>query len=175
MMQFHLDRAAPVPLHEQIKEQIVGLIHAGQLKSGDQLPTLRALSADLRVNVNTVAHAYRELDAAGFIDTRHGEGTFVANMAGEAEMALVISKRADNVKATDAFGHIFGYMNFIDGSARGLASAEGKDPDQLGAINIELISPDFRPNGHVVCIKSASINDYTSIEASTCDREPAGQ
>ena len=42
---------------------------------------------------------------------------------GEAEMALVISKRADNVKAADAFDHIFGYMNFIDGSARGLASA----------------------------------------------------
>ena len=42
---------------------------------------------------------------------------------GEAEMALVISKRADNVKAADAFDHIFGYCNFIDGSARGLASA----------------------------------------------------
>ncbi len=41
---------------------------------------------------------------------------------GEAEMALVISKRADKVKAADAFDHIFGYMNFIDGSARGLAS-----------------------------------------------------
>ncbi len=42
---------------------------------------------------------------------------------GEAEMALVISKRADNVKAADAKNYIFGYMNFIDGSARGLASA----------------------------------------------------
>jgi 2-keto-4-pentenoate hydratase/2-oxohepta-3-ene-1,7-dioic acid hydratase in catechol pathway len=42
---------------------------------------------------------------------------------GEAELALVISKRADNVSAANAMDHIFGYMNFIDGSARGLASA----------------------------------------------------
>jgi GntR family transcriptional regulator len=89
MMPFQLDRSTPVPLHEQIKEQIVGMIHAGQLKAGDQLPTMRALSIELKLNVNTVAHAYRELDAAGFVATRRGEGTFVANMAGEAEMALV--------------------------------------------------------------------------------------
>ena len=89
MMPFHLDRSTPVPLHEQIKEQIVGMIHAGQLKAGDQLPTMRALSIELKLNVNTVAHAYRELDAAGFVATRRGEGTFVANMAGEAEMEIV--------------------------------------------------------------------------------------
>jgi GntR family transcriptional regulator len=88
-MPFHLDRAAPVPLHEQIKEQIVGMIHAGQLKAGDQLPTMRALSVELQLNVNTVAHAYRELDAAGFVATRRGEGTFVTNPASEAEMAEV--------------------------------------------------------------------------------------
>ena len=96
-MQFHLDRTASVPLHEQIKEQIVGLIHAGQLKAGDQLPTMRALSVELGLNVNTVAHAYRELDAAGFVATRRGEGTFVANMAGEAEMALVRQRKLQSL------------------------------------------------------------------------------
>jgi GntR family transcriptional regulator len=88
-MPFQLDRSTQVPLHEQIKEKIVGMIHAGQLKAGDQLPTMRALSIELKLNVNTVAHAYRELDAAGFVATRRGEGTFVANMAGEAEMEIV--------------------------------------------------------------------------------------
>ena len=97
MMPFHLDRSAPIPLHEQIKEQIVGMIHAGQLKAGDQLPTMRSLSNELKLNVNTVAHAYRELDAAGFVATRRGEGTFVASMAGEAEMAMVRQRKLQSL------------------------------------------------------------------------------
>ena len=85
-MQIQIDKSSGVPIHDQIKEQITGLIHAGRLKTGDQLPTIRALSIDLAVNVNTVALAYRELDGAGAIATRRGEGTFVANTPGVAEM-----------------------------------------------------------------------------------------
>ncbi|MEP7358710.1 MAG: GntR family transcriptional regulator [Anaerolineales bacterium] len=96
-MQFHLDRTAPIPLHEQIKEQIVGLIHAGLLRAGDQLPPMRVLSVELQINVNTVAHAYRELDADGLLVTRRGEGTFVANTAGEAEMAQVRERKLQSL------------------------------------------------------------------------------
>ena len=92
-MPFHIDKTNSVPLHEQIKEQIVGMIHAGQLKDGDQLPTMRVLSVELGVNFNTVAHAYRELDAAGVVETRRGEGTFVANAAGEDERHLIRQRK----------------------------------------------------------------------------------
>jgi GntR family transcriptional regulator len=61
----------------QIAEQIRLRIARGELKTGDQLPTVRQLAADLRVNFNTVARAYRRLDESGLISTQHGRGTYV--------------------------------------------------------------------------------------------------
>ena len=113
-MPFHIDKTASVPLHEQIKEQIVGLIHAGQLKDGDQLPTMRALSIELGVNFNTVAHAYRELDAAGVVATRRGEGTFVANAAGEAELQLIRQRKLHSIVS----------RLFVEAQRLGYSSAE---------------------------------------------------
>ena len=92
-MRIQIDKASRVPIHDQIKEQITGLIHAGQLKTGDQLPTMRELSIELAVNFNTVAHAYRELDGEGVITTRRGEGTFVASTPGAAEMRRIRQKK----------------------------------------------------------------------------------
>ncbi len=92
-MKIQIDRDSRVPIHDQIKEQIKGLIHAGQLKAGDQLPTMRALSIELAVNFNTVAHAYRELDGESVITTRRGEGTFVASTPGAAEMRRIRQKK----------------------------------------------------------------------------------
>src|SRR4030066_1226460 len=85
-MDIQIDKNRHIPIYIQIKEQIRGLIHAGQIKTGDQLPTIRELSMKLSVNVNTVALAYRDLVNEGVIITERGKGTFVASTPGESEM-----------------------------------------------------------------------------------------
>ena len=83
-----LDFRSGEPVTGQICEQIRLLILGGQLRPGAQLPTVRQLAADLRVNFNTVARAYRQLDAEGLISTQHGRGTFVIGPPAEAVEAL---------------------------------------------------------------------------------------
>jgi GntR family transcriptional regulator len=70
---FHSDE----PLFLQIARQVQQLVLSGVLKPGDQLPTVRELATDLRINFNTVARAYRLLDEATVISTKHGRGTFI--------------------------------------------------------------------------------------------------
>jgi GntR family transcriptional regulator len=76
-MHIELDFRQGRPIYVQVVEQIKRLIAAGDLKPGDQLPTVRQLAADLRVNFNTIARAYRLLDEAGIISTQHGRGTYI--------------------------------------------------------------------------------------------------
>jgi GntR family transcriptional regulator len=76
-MPIQIDFRSEQPIYVQIVEQIRQLIAAGELKQGDQLPTVRQLAADLRVNFNTVARAYRLLDEAGLISTQQGRGTYI--------------------------------------------------------------------------------------------------
>ncbi len=73
-----VDHGSPTPPYDQIKQQIIGAVAAGDLRPGDKLPTVRALAATLGVAANTVARAYRELEAAGMVDTRGRAGTFVS-------------------------------------------------------------------------------------------------
>jgi GntR family transcriptional regulator len=74
-----------VPIYVQLMEQIKHQIATGTLKPGDQLPTVRQLAADLRVNFNTVARAYRLLDEDAIISTQHGRGTFILDPLSEKE------------------------------------------------------------------------------------------
>lgn len=76
-MMIELDLRSHVPIYVQIVERIEHLVAAGVLQPDDQLPTVRQLAADLRVNFNTIARAYRMLDDAGIISTQQGRGTFV--------------------------------------------------------------------------------------------------
>ena len=79
-----IDPASPVPPFEQLRSQIVAEIAADELVPGVRLPTVRRLAEDLGVAPGTVARAYRELETAGFIETRGRNGTFVAAYADAA-------------------------------------------------------------------------------------------
>jgi len=70
--------ASSVPIYTQIEEQIQHAIDTGALVSGDQLPSIRAMAEELVINANTVIRVYRDLEAAGVIEVRHGLGAFVA-------------------------------------------------------------------------------------------------
>jgi len=76
-MQIKIDFRSSAPIYVQIIEQIRQKVASGELKQGDQLPTVRQLATELRVNFNTVARAYRTLDEAGLISTQHGRGTYI--------------------------------------------------------------------------------------------------
>ncbi len=78
---FVLDLRSGVPIYVQIVEQVQQLVSSGKLKPGDQLPTVRQLASELRVNFNTVARAYRMLDEAGIISTQQGRGTYILDAA----------------------------------------------------------------------------------------------
>jgi GntR family transcriptional regulator len=76
-----IDPRSPVPINEQIKAGLRGLIARGALKAGDPAPSIRGLAETLKVNPNTVARAVRELVLEGVLDARRGEGTVVADAA----------------------------------------------------------------------------------------------
>ena len=76
----HLDFRSGLPIYTQVVNQIQSQLANGMLKPGDQLPTVRALAEELRVNFNTVARAYRLLDEARIISTQQGRGTYITEI-----------------------------------------------------------------------------------------------
>jgi len=75
-----IDFRSGLPIYAQIVNQIQSQVVAGVLQPGDQLPTVRALAEELRVNFNTVARAYRLLDEARIISTQQGRGTYITEI-----------------------------------------------------------------------------------------------
>lgn len=75
---FHdLDPRSPTPLYAQIAARVRVAVASGELGEGDALPSVRQLARTLRVNPATVVQAYRDLEGEGFVEMRHGAGTFV--------------------------------------------------------------------------------------------------
>jgi GntR family transcriptional regulator len=84
-----LDFRSGSPIYIQIMEQIRQMIASGELQPGDQLPTVRQLATDLRINWNTVARAYKLLDEAGLISSQRGRGTYVWEKPSEATTLML--------------------------------------------------------------------------------------
>jgi GntR family transcriptional regulator len=78
MIQFVLDPKNGIPFYRQIIDQIKFGIASGNLKAGEQLPTVRALAVELKVNLNTVTKAYKELEIQNILETQQGSGTFIS-------------------------------------------------------------------------------------------------
>ena len=80
MITFRLDPKTGTPFYRQIIDQIVFGIAAGKLTTGEQLPTVRSLAVELKVNLNTVAKAYKELEIQKILETQQGTGTFISGI-----------------------------------------------------------------------------------------------
>lgn len=83
-----IDPGSPVPPFEQLRAGLVDAVSSGELAAGARLPTVRRLAAELGIAPGTVARAYRELEAAGVIETRGRNGTFVSFDADPARRQL---------------------------------------------------------------------------------------
>ncbi|MDO5024680.1 GntR family transcriptional regulator [Slackia piriformis] len=79
---FAIDYDSGLPVWVQVKNRIAYLIGTGKFAPGDRLPTVRALALDLDISYNTVNRAYMDLERDGYVSTRKGRGTFVADCVG---------------------------------------------------------------------------------------------
>ena len=95
MIAFKLDPKSGVPFYRQIIDQIRYGIVSGSLSVGEQLPTVRALAVELKVNLNTVSKAYKELEIQKILETHQGTGTFI----GRVSVAIEPGERAAKLRS----------------------------------------------------------------------------
>ncbi len=87
-VQITIDSDSGIPLWLQLRNRLIYLIASGKFQVGDKLPTVRELAVDLGVNYNTVSKVYQDIERDGYIVSKRGKGTFVAERApAEAEAA----------------------------------------------------------------------------------------
>ena len=117
-MNLELDFRSGIPIYLQVVERIKERLAAGQLRPGEQLPTVRALALELRVNFNTIARAYRIMDESGIISTQQGRGTYI--------LELPSPEAAENIRL----------QALADLTQRYLADAErlGVSPEELDGV-----------------------------------------
>ncbi len=92
-----LDFRSNEPIYLQIARQVEQLVATGALKQGDQLPTVRELATELRINFNTVGRAYRVLDETRLISTQRGRGTYIWEQPTEETMKQLKKKSLEEL------------------------------------------------------------------------------
>jgi GntR family transcriptional regulator len=95
VIQFHLEPRSGVATYLQIVQQVKEALRLGTIEIGDQLPTVREVVAELAINPNTVAKAYRDLEREGLVVARQGRGTFVSSTLALASLRHHDALRAD--------------------------------------------------------------------------------
>jgi GntR family transcriptional regulator len=104
-MQILINNSSDRPVYQQIMDQVKRDIAMGRLIKDEKLPTVRQLAAQLTINPNTIAKAYRQLEQEGIILTKSGAGTFVANL--DSNLSRSVRKKLINEEieriAVDAF------------------------------------------------------------------------
>jgi GntR family transcriptional regulator len=107
MHMFTLSQTDPRPMYLQIKEQIRHRVAAGDLKPGEEIPSIRALASALQVSVITIKRAYLELEHEGVIITRQGRGSFVADSI-ELPTALTQRELTEHLEAAVRLAQLLG-------------------------------------------------------------------
>lgn len=95
-----LNQSSGVPFYRQIVDQVRFAVLNGRAKPGEQLPTVRGLAVDLKINLNTVSRAYRELELAGWVVSQQGTGTFISETPPRDDKA---AKQDQLIQLCDSF------------------------------------------------------------------------
>ncbi len=96
---FNINPEDPTPIYAQLERAIRFAIATDRLRLGEQLPTVRQLAIDLRINANTVAKVYAELERTGVLETRRGVGTFVSERQPATAMRATRGDRERELRA----------------------------------------------------------------------------
>lgn len=112
--------ASRVPIYEQIVKGFINLASAGVMKSGDKLPPVRTLAAELGINPNTVAKAYRELENDGYIYSTVGRGSFLTDrLENSAQKMIALDRFAKSTNEAHIYGASRGQLIEIIDSVYG--------------------------------------------------------
>lgn len=107
-MKILINKTSDKPIYKQIKDEIISQILKGDLKKGEQLPSIRVLASDIRISILTVKKSYDELEAEGYIVTNQGKGSYVSSgsvaLANEIKMQEIEAHIAEVVSLSKKYG-----------------------------------------------------------------------
>ncbi|MFI5340438.1 MAG: GntR family transcriptional regulator [Candidatus Methylomirabilales bacterium] len=146
-MDLTVNRQSQLPIHVQLKAQLSHLIQAGQLAPGTQLPTVRQLAGFLRINRNTAARVFADLEREGYLTCEKGRGTFVARpraKGGAAPRRMSTLARLVDETLTQAQRLGFGGPEFAAALYTHAHAAPAPEPQKLRALFTECNRPQLR-------------------------------